>query len=146
MSEMAIALLRPERIMVTSYDLTQIDRFIGYDEGHRTNGRRIRSTASPDFTVTLVSEHDGDFDSVDYDAIIVASNVPADGSTAIAPGDPVAIAQVLIDDTPWYLLICKGIGMDWGPTTDLTPSEVLVLHEGEPEDLLSRPDLFEPTD
>ena len=146
MSETAIVLLRPERVMVTSYDLTQIDKFIGYDEGHRTGVRRIRKTASPDFTVTLVTEHDGDIDTMDYDATIVASNVPNDGSTTVAPGDPVAIAEVMIDDTPWHLLISKGIGMDWGPTTDLTPSEVLVQHEGEPEDLLSRPDLFEPTD
>ena len=43
MSETAIVLLRPERVMVTSYNLTQIDKFIGYDEGRKSIQRELRS-------------------------------------------------------------------------------------------------------
>jgi len=137
-----LTMLSPERVLMSPTTAKQIDRFTGFDEGVRSKPHRIRRSSSPEFMITIVNEEDGDPIDEDYMATIVAVNVPADRSTDVPAGAPIAVAEVVIDDEAWFLIISRGIGLD----TSLHISQVLVQHEGEPEELFARPDLFEPAD
>jgi hypothetical protein len=144
MGETALIKMHPERVMAAQTDIDEIDKFIGYDCSMRTKRRRARKSASPEFIITIRDEHDGHEHEDDFLATIVATNISSTSTTTnIAPGSPVAIAEVLIDDEAWYLLVSTSMG---GIDNPLMLSDVLIQHDGEPEGLLERPELFEPDD
>lgn len=129
-----IAAKQRVRITITPDRMDRIDHFIAYDSGTREGRRAIRRTASPEFEVMIGEEM--------YVATIVATKMPDETSWNIPPGTPVAIADINIDDEIWSLLIYTANDC----STRLHVSDILVQYEGEPEDLLERPDLFEPSE
>lgn len=112
-------------------DLTiyAVEKFLGIKLG-KWVGRRRRKTASPEFTV-MIRDDDDNF--VAHDACIVVNTAPS--SPAPVQRGPVGVGMVLIDEQEWYFLVMFD--------TDLYPSEVLVCYDGEPEDLLHLPHLFD---
>lgn len=134
--------LKTDRIMMDLGNMHKVDRFIAYDKDCRTSGRRIRKSAKPDFEVTIRFDIDGEINDETHMAMIVATNVPHDDSSKVESGAPIAVAQIDIDDTAFYTLVSRSTGMD----TNLHISDTLVAYDGEPEELLDQPELFEHED
>ena len=113
-------------------DEKTVDRIIDYlgiKTGYWTAPRRRKST-TPEFSV-MVRDDEDNF--VSYDACIVVSAALSKGDTV--KRGPVAVAMMLINEQEWYFLILHDAG--------LSPSEIAIRYDGEPEDLLERPYLFD---
>ena len=131
---------RPELIMLKREQMERVDHYLGYDSGRREGRRNIRPSARPEFTVVVQTEED--YGNIECPATIVVVNMPATSTNQIEPGTPLAIASVEVNGTEYYLLIFTSRAH----SSDLDVSDVLIDYDGEPEELLAQPDLFDPED
>ena len=134
----------PASISISDDERGKVDLYIAFDGGKRRGRRRIRPTQGPDFQVNITQVVDGEHRALGYEATIVACSPLLDGSTVnIAPGTPLAVAEVYIDGESWYMLISAAIDNE---VKSLHNSEVLIRSEEAPEVILQEPLLFERMD